>query len=1060
MKKIIALFVLLFALLCCKDVGASTGATGGYKVNSPFNLSYRQSSYVSSTGYLYAAGINEKCEFGNNSTSKVTTHMKLYKNGDVNDPFINPLDWSFTWYHTIVIDEDGQAWQTGRNFQGVFGQGASSVSSGVTSYKFIEVPIIGTDDYKAVSTDSGYYHSVVLLDDNTIWCAGQGSSFGKSGNVLTYEQLIMPEGKENTQIKDFAGGYTATWVLFEDGELWTTDTISNPWVKVADNVNFFDVDGSASYVYAVTNDNKILYGDETKTDSLVEIAPTLNGESFVVTEEVVQIRGGGYSSGASWGFLTKEGNLYTAAENSSGNGDLSKIEAYNVRYFDMGSSKDTSVTIYGYLDQYAQMYLWGDNGNGQLATGGTNDLSDPSHSESSVIIPSLDADFSGLYSIAPLIKKSTTDEILPADALYMEWSDEGFLYVDYSNFEWSDLEQKIEVTISDTQGVVTTFELDKNNQYCKDASYPTKFGLYTIQSQLLTKENGVWELDGSVNTTIFEIKLNTSIEFENNDENILNDLSLIVSYDDCGNLYQQLYSCISNSIDKEDIRFNEDLYTFYDKYEKYNLSASDFNIVFYSDNSIVTNITSSGIYKVELTFKGIEGYYEERVVSITFTIQQKTNILSNEIVFDNKTNEINFYNEGNDYFILINNELFKDSKYSVSIKIMGDNFYKEFDYTTENILLNMPKLVGDYTISVILKEETVNGIITYKEVTNTVTIHKSLASIESSNDEIKESIESIGLKNGFDCISDITSLLNTDITFNYDIYGVINDEFVKTDLSKVLNYTFYNNEGKITKITSSGEYTVVIAFIENGNYISPSNLSITFTIIQRLFISEDDIIFSNNYKQITFDNTEYSIEIKNGDTFLTGYTIYIKITDDNGFNTGYFYGNSTWELMPKKEGVYQVEICLYDYTVAGKDYTSYTTTTLEVKPQNNSIITNNSLTNLLNSFETKDTDITDEILNSITIEYISLRKDYYVITRENGKDYVSVLEDNIENYELTINEIVDKSGTYTLTIKLNNSDIEKTVEFTVAKTGLNSLILLIPMLIIVVGVVVFKKIRQ
>lgn len=1057
----------------------SSGAVGGYEVNSPFNLSYRQSSYISSTGYLYAAGYNVKCEFGNNSTSTVTTHIRLYKNGNEDNPFRYPRDWSFTWYHGIVIDEDGTAWHSGANYQGVFGQGTSSSSStSPTSRSFIEIANIGTDTYNAISTDSGYYHSVVMLDDQSIWCAGQGSSFGKSGTISTYTKLEMPEGKENSKIRDYAGGYTATWVLFEDGDLYTTDTVSNPWVKVASNIAFFDVDGSSSYVYAVTNDNEILYGAETKTDQLVEIAPTLNGEPLDIDtlEDVVQVRAGGYNTGASWGFLTKDGDLYTAVESSTGNGDLSKVEASNVRYFDMGSSKDASVTVYGYLDSYAQMYLWGDNGNGQLATGNTSDLSDPSHSESSVIIPSLEADFSGLYSIAPQIKKSTTNEALPADELYMTWSDEGYLYVDYSNYSWSDLEQKIEVAISDINGVVTTFTLDKNKQFDKDANYPTKYGLYTIQSQLLTKVNGVWELDGSVNTTIFQIKLNDTLTFNINEENLTNDLGIVTLYDNCDSTYDRLLSTIQESIKKGDIKFDEDLYTFDEVYEKYELSLSDFDIKIYKGTSTTptTSITTTGTYKVGISFKGLEGYYDVVETTFNFTLESKEVINSNEILFNNNQTSIIYFNEGNDYSININNNLFDNEKYSMLINITGDNFDVTFDYKTQNILSNMPKNVGEYIVTIILSEETQYGTIIYKDVKTTLTINKDTIEFNDISNDIKISLEEIGIQNNKDVTQDLIDSLDkhlNDIISN-DLVYVLNNLFTTLPVdNQLIKYTFYDGSQEVDTITNGSTYKVVVSINEIDNYICTQTMEISFLIIERITLEDNNATFNNNKNNITFNNSKYSILIDNANAFNEDYTLTINITDNNGFNVSYLYGDDTWELMPKMNGEYLVEVVLVDNTIVGKEFTSYSYTTLEVLKQTNKINVSNELKETFKNFIVNDNDILNEVLKSVSLSDLELENDVYIITRESGKDSAVLLNPTITNFTIEVyqeNKITEltKEGNYTLKILFNDgndntNDLSLEMDFFVEDTAKSSApaIIALSLVGLITLVIIFLKKR-
>lgn len=1025
----------------------STGATGGYLVNKPFDLSVRQSSYISSTGYLYSAGYNNKYEFGNGSSAIVSTHFRLYKDGDTNDVFKDPLSWGFSWYHSIIVDNDGSVWTAGTNNEYRLGLGLSSTSA--TEKYFVKVPTIGTDEYKAVSTSPGYFHSVVLLDDDTIWCAGSGKYFGMSGSYSSYTQITLPD--VNAKILDYSGSYTSTYVLYDNGELYRLSGTTSTWYLVGENIKFFDADGSANYVYAVTYDNEILFKKESTNDDLVEVKDTIIGE-------VVQVRGAGIDSGSTWGYLNKAGDLYIADEQSDGQGDLTRINESNIRFFDMGSSYDASVTTYGYINQYAQMYLWGSNTQGQLATGSTSSgLDDPNHSESSLVIPSLDADFTGLYSVDPIIRKVSDNSIIDPDSLYLNFN-EGTIYVDYSNYEFdSNINQKIEVSITDTYGVICTFTLDKSNKVNQTASYPTAPGVYTITSQLFSYVDNEWVLSGSPNCTIFELGIPKS-DMKIDEDIFLEEMKL-VAYNNNVSTFE-MYSSIINQayvVFEKGITFTNDFYYYDDGIIKtYDVTKDDISVrllrktsssTSYTALTSVTSFSTSYNYYVEFTFNGIDGFYDEQIIIMQLVIETRTVYSSTNARFTNEgdTNtatSLTFYNSGNRYYISLQSlDAFLDDKYSLEIEITGTNFYSRYVYGDENTWAYIPKSAGTYIVKVYLFEETGYSTIEYPAFSSrTLTISTSSAiklSIEDTTD-LSIAFSSIIAPSNGDASNDIKNAAIPyldQIILGSTAYGVSNNEFSELVITNdILKYAFYYNNASVTSVSNPGSYSVRI-YLNSSNYSTSTSssyyITISFEIEGRMTISDDSIVFDNDTTEMIYYNgSKYSIKFIELDEIFDSseYQITINITDEFGFSSSYDYKtvSDTWDYMPKLVGEYKVTVVLKDTT--STTYTSYSYTTLYIANDSNvSLNVSTDLTELFGTILTQDdNNLIDDILSVVLNEYLSINTNLYEVTRTNGIDTVNenVVVTTLSDYSFTfynIDEVnvINQEGVYSVVISFN-----------------------------------------
>ena len=114
------------------------------------------------------------------------------------------------YYHTVALREDGTLWAWGANGSGELGNGT------LTSAKTPQ-PILTNQTWQVVA--AGYFHTVALREDGTLWAWGVNSS-GQLGNgTLTSTNTPQPILTNQTW-QAVATGRSHTVALRADGTLW------------------------------------------------------------------------------------------------------------------------------------------------------------------------------------------------------------------------------------------------------------------------------------------------------------------------------------------------------------------------------------------------------------------------------------------------------------------------------------------------------------------------------------------------------------------------------------------------------------------------------------------------------------------------------------------------------------------------------------------------------------------------------------------------------------------------------------------------------------------------
>jgi alpha-tubulin suppressor-like RCC1 family protein len=179
---------------------------------------------LKSDGTLWAWGRNNYGQLGTGTTTDSNTPVKVSEVSGLSG--VQAIDGGF--YHSLALKSDGTLWAWGYNKYSQLGAGTTTDSS-------TPVKVIGLSDVKAIS--SGGHHGLALKNDDTLWAWGK-NEFGALGdgtttNSSTPVQVKGPNGEGFlSDVQASAGGQLYSLALKKDGTVWAWGR--NNWGQLGD----------------------------------------------------------------------------------------------------------------------------------------------------------------------------------------------------------------------------------------------------------------------------------------------------------------------------------------------------------------------------------------------------------------------------------------------------------------------------------------------------------------------------------------------------------------------------------------------------------------------------------------------------------------------------------------------------------------------------------------------------------------------------------------------------------------------------------------------------------
>ena len=166
------------------------------------------------------------------------------------------------YYHTVAIKTDGTLWTWGQNTTGQLGDNSITHRSSPIQ------TIAGGTNWKSVA--GGLYHTAAIKTDGTLWLWGY-NAYGQLGdNSITPKSSPVQTISGGTNWKSVAGGAFHTAAIKTDGTLWTWGLNTNgqlgvnsitpkssPVQTVAGGTNWKSVAGGYAHTAAIKTDGTL-----------------------------------------------------------------------------------------------------------------------------------------------------------------------------------------------------------------------------------------------------------------------------------------------------------------------------------------------------------------------------------------------------------------------------------------------------------------------------------------------------------------------------------------------------------------------------------------------------------------------------------------------------------------------------------------------------------------------------------------------------------------------------------------------------------------------------------
>ena len=176
--------------------------------------------YLKSDGTVWGAGYNTNGQLGDGTTTQRTNPVQVTKADGTSLSGVVGITAGYN--HTVYLKSDGTVWAAGRNSNGQLGDGT-------TTQRTNPVQVLngdGTGLSGVVGVSGGSNHTVYLKSDGTVWAAGRNSNGQLGDGTTTHRtnpvQVLNGDGTGLSGVVGISAGYYYTVYLKSDGTVWAT----------------------------------------------------------------------------------------------------------------------------------------------------------------------------------------------------------------------------------------------------------------------------------------------------------------------------------------------------------------------------------------------------------------------------------------------------------------------------------------------------------------------------------------------------------------------------------------------------------------------------------------------------------------------------------------------------------------------------------------------------------------------------------------------------------------------------------------------------------------------
>ena len=338
---------------------------------------------LSEDGTVYSFGRNEEGVLGLGHNKDVSLPTPI-----PNLPQINLVSCGF--FFTVCVDDEGFIWSFGKNNRGQLGTG-NKIDSNVPQ-KILNIPPV-------VSVACGFEYTLMITADSNLWSCG-ANKFGQlcHGNNKRCSNNEKPRKTSFSNISKISAGWSHSLFQNKKGEIFAcgnnqqgacgmgyfTDSQITPslilnapsnivqFVCGSDFSLFLDSDGNV-YSVGYNHSGQLGLGHNTRKHSVLKKVPNIPSIKII-------------SCGSASSYLIDfEGNLWSFGLNDYGQlgqGDNTNINTPTI--IKTLENKNIQQISHGFCGRHFfaknsqnQIFVSGDNYNGQLGTGDTQSVSTP-----------------------------------------------------------------------------------------------------------------------------------------------------------------------------------------------------------------------------------------------------------------------------------------------------------------------------------------------------------------------------------------------------------------------------------------------------------------------------------------------------------------------------------------------------------------------------------------------------------------------------------------------------------------------------------------------------------